>query len=74
MKDQIWERWPCQHRRETSATPFKFYHSNRESSETRPSHVRTSTGKTVAMFSNKRESSPHSNVVQEPYSEREKSF
>ena len=43
--------------RETSANPLGIYHSNRECSETRSSHVRTISEKPVAMCSNKRKSS-----------------
>ena len=49
-----------------------FHHSNRESSETHSSHVRTSTGRPVPMCSNKRKSSPDSNGAQETCSEKER--
>ena len=55
---------------ETSANPFSIYHPNRESYETRSSHVRTSARKPVAMCSNKKKSSRDSIVVQESYTER----
>ena len=44
----------------------------RESSETRSSHVRTSTGRPVATCSHTRKSSRDPNVLQESYSERER--
>ena len=50
--------------------PFRINHSDRESSETSSLHCRTRTWKARCPY--KRKSSRDSNVVREPYSERER--
>ena len=61
-------------KRERQVQPHSAFNTLIESSETRSSHVRTSTGRPVAMCSHKRKSSWGSSVLQESYPEREDSF
>ena len=58
--------------RDSSAAPFRIYHSNRENSESRSSHVPTSTGRPVTIYSPKNKSSRDSNVLQESSSEKQR--
>ena len=62
----------CSQKRETNATLFRIYHSNRESSETLSSHVLTSTVRPAAMCSQKRKSSRDSIVLQVSFIENER--
>ena len=60
--------------RQAGAAPSRTCHTNRENSVSSSSHFQTSTGRPVAKYPHKRESSRDSNVLQGSYSEREKIF
>ena len=45
-------------KREASAAPPRTYHSNRENSVSSSSHIPSSTGKLVAMYSHNRKTEP----------------
>ena len=57
-------------KRETQVQPRSGFITPTENSESRSSHVPTSTGRPVAMYSPKNKSSRDSNVLQESYSQK----
>ena len=73
---KLWECWlhRCSRRggEASAAVPFRTYRSYGVCSETRSSHLLSSTGRPVAMCSHKRKSSRDSNVLREFSSERER--
>ena len=73
---KLWECWlhRCSRRggEASAAVPFRTYRSYGVCSETRSSHLLSSTGRPVAMCSHKRKSSRDSNVLRESSSERER--
>ena len=58
--------------RQAGAAPSRIYHSNREKSVSSLSHILSSTGKLVAMYSHQRKSIRDPKKSQEPHSERER--
>ena len=58
--------------REGSAAPSRIYHSNRENSASSSSHIPSSTGKLVAMYSHKRKSSRDSKKGHRSFIPRER--
>ena len=58
--------------RQAGAAPSRIYHSNREKSVSSLSHILSSTGKLVAMYSHKRKSIRDPKRSQELHSERER--
>ena len=59
---------------QAGAAPSRIYHSNREKSVSSSSHILSSTGEFVAMYSHKRKSSRESKRSKELHSERENGF